>query len=657
MLTAGSRPLLRRAAARAGDADPPARTRRRVSRPVAALAAAAGAIALALAAAGPAVADQARQRQQWVLAALDVSAAWHVTQGRGVVVAVIDSGVDPSVSDLTGSVTPGPDYTGVSTPQSNPNWGAHGTWMASLIAGHGHGPGNRNGILGVAPQSRILSIRVITDRSDPGYSAYLAESEWRGQHELARAIRYAVAHHAGVISMSLGYDAPSLTVRAALQYALTHNVVVVASSGNSGTSQTAQGNGAPYSFPADYPGVIGVAAVSESGRPAYFSSENLSVQIAAPGVNVPAQGRGSKYWVVSGTSPACALTAGVAALVRSKYPKLTASQVRSAITESSAHQPKNHYDDHVGFGTVDAAAALKTAGVLARQVAAGKTRAGKAAASGHFGNGQTGVPAFPVPPRGRAKFLVLLAIAAACLLLVFTSLWLLVAGRRGRKSRRSLPSSSPAGPRPAAGSSGFGGAAMDVRYPTQIYPAQPYRQSRPDLGLLGAPGQGYPGPGYPWPGYSGQPGQPAGSGSGRPGSGPARPGLPQSGVPGPGVPRSGLPGPGVPRSGLPRSGLSRSGLPGSGSVGRGSVRRGTVGPDSSGHGPAGPRPSRPVQPGRSQPRPVQPGRSQPRPVQPGPARAEPVAPESARLGGRGRWVPPAGLRGSGVRAGQPSGPG
>ncbi len=152
----------------------------------------ASAIALPLAAAGSASADQARQRQQWVLSALDVSAAWRMTQGRGVTVAVIDSGVDPSVSDLAGSVTTGPDFTRVHTPPVNPNWGAHGTWMASLIAGHGHGPGGKNGILGVAPKAKILSIRVITDRSDPGYSRYQAEPEWRGQLELAKAIRYAV---------------------------------------------------------------------------------------------------------------------------------------------------------------------------------------------------------------------------------------------------------------------------------------------------------------------------------------------------------------------------------------------------------------------------------------------------------------------------------
>jgi len=85
--------------------------------------------------ASPASADSVRNAEQWVLNAVDAPAAWPVSQGQGVVVAVIDSGVKPDVSDLTGSVITGPDYSGVHTPPSNPNWGMHGTWMASLIAG------------------------------------------------------------------------------------------------------------------------------------------------------------------------------------------------------------------------------------------------------------------------------------------------------------------------------------------------------------------------------------------------------------------------------------------------------------------------------------------------------------------------------------------
>ena len=496
MLIPGSRRELERAVPPGGTH--PVRSARRILRLVAPALAVASAIAVPLAAAGPANADQARKRQQWVLAALQVPAAWKITHGGGVTVAVIDSGVDPTVSDLTGSVKTGPDYTGVHTPETNPNWGAHGTWMASLIAGHGHGKGNKDGILGVAPKSRILSIRVITDQTDPGYPKYHNEPAWRAQLQLAKAIRYAVNSHAGVISMSLGYDAASLAVRSALQYALGHNVVVVASSGNEGTSQTRTNPAAPYSFPADYPGVIGVAAVSESGHPAYFSSENLSVQVAAPGVDVPAQGRGSKYWLVSGTSPACALTAGVAALIRSRYSRLTAAQVRNAITLSTTNRPSTGYDDQVGFGTVDAAAALKAAGQLARQTPGGNTAAEKAAASGRFGRGNAGGPTFPVAPRGREKLLVLLGISAACLLIVLTALWRLIAGR-GRRKSGSAARPKPTGPSAPAGSAGYGGNAGSGLYPTQIYPAQPYRQPRPDTGYLGMQA------GYPVPGYLGQP--------------------------------------------------------------------------------------------------------------------------------------------------------
>ena len=115
-------------------------------RRIAVVAALCGTVALALA--PGAAADSIRDNQQWVLGMMDVRAAWQQTEGAGVTVAVIDSGVNPYVSDLTGSVITGPDLSGVSTRPSNPNWGVHGTWMASLIAGHGHAGGS-SGIIDV----------------------------------------------------------------------------------------------------------------------------------------------------------------------------------------------------------------------------------------------------------------------------------------------------------------------------------------------------------------------------------------------------------------------------------------------------------------------------------------------------------------------------
>src|SRR5580692_7827313 len=197
-----------------------------------------GGLAAAALALGPAVpasaapSDSVRDQQQWVLDMLNVQDAWSLSKGAHVTVAVIDSGVDPNVSDLVGSVTSGTDFTDLNTPPSNPNWGDHGTWMASIIAGHGDGFEDDDGIIGVAPDAHILSIRVIPDTTDPGYKKYDSEAEGTIQDELAEGIREAVRDHAQVISMSIGYSAPSGAVRAALQYAYSHGIVLVASSGN-----------------------------------------------------------------------------------------------------------------------------------------------------------------------------------------------------------------------------------------------------------------------------------------------------------------------------------------------------------------------------------------------------------------------------------------
>ena len=161
-----------------------------------ALLAAAGLVSLAALAAAPALDAAAApadsiQDQPAVGAehAQRPGAAWSVTRGAGVTVAVIDSGVNPDVSDLSGSVITGPDYTGVTTRPSSSDWGVHGTWMASLIAGHGH-DGGLSGVTGIAPAARILSIRVIPDRADPHYGKY--ERERGGRHPAVAGQRHQV---------------------------------------------------------------------------------------------------------------------------------------------------------------------------------------------------------------------------------------------------------------------------------------------------------------------------------------------------------------------------------------------------------------------------------------------------------------------------------
>jgi hypothetical protein len=372
------------------------------------------ALPAAAAVAGPA--DPVRDSQQWVFDMLDVQAAWQVTEGSGVTVAVIDSGVYPNVSDLSGStVTSGPDLTGLHTSPDNANWGQHGTWMASIIAGHGH-DGGYDGIMGIAPAAKILSIRVIPDKGDPGYQAYNNEPEQRIQDELADGIRTAVKDHAQVISMSIGYSAPSGVVRDAIMYAYQHGTVLVASSGNSGDNDTQHGSGspglAPVSFPAEYPGVLGVGAVTINGTPASFSSSNLSVQVAAPGKGVPAQGRNGLYYTVDGTSPACALVAGVVALIKSRYPTISPALVTEALTSTAQQTPSGSYDVDTGFGIIDADAALLKAGQLMRD----RPQGSQVSLSAHFGGGPAAVPAAPVTPRGdgaRMAFTILFVLSLA----------------------------------------------------------------------------------------------------------------------------------------------------------------------------------------------------------------------------------------------------
>ena len=421
----------------------------------------AGALGVQSATAPPATADSVRDGQQGVLAMLNVPAAWTVSRGRGVTVAVLDSGVQPAVSDLAGSVATGPDLSGVGTSPGSADWGQHGTWMASIIAGHGHGAGAQDGIVGVAPEARILSIRVIPDRNDPGYSGYEREQEDQGQDSLAQGIRYAVGHGAGVISMSIGYGSPSASVRSALQYAYGHGVAVVAASGNSGDTPTASRDGyAPLKFPADYPGVIGVAAVGSSGTVAGFSSDNLSVDVAAPGVNVSAQGRDGQYWLVTGTSPACALVAGVAALIKSGSPGLAPDLLARALSSTTQFRPARGYDQEVGFGTVDAAAALAAAGRLsAQRAAAGQLSAQRAAGAGatpavNFGGGPSAVPPEPVRPRGGGQLVLFAILALTALVLVMAAVSRLAVLSRMRR-REQEP--APSGPVPftAAGSPGY----------------------------------------------------------------------------------------------------------------------------------------------------------------------------------------------------------
>jgi type VII secretion-associated serine protease mycosin len=354
---------------------------------------------------------------------IDVPGAWPVTKGAGVTVAVLDTGADANAPDLAGSVVTGPDFTAGANPPGYQPPELHGTYIASLIAAHGSGPGDSGGVIGVAPQARILSVRVILDSSEPGYAIYNENSSYADA--IPEGIRYAVTHGATVINMSLGSTSPTRDMRLAISYAISHDVVVVAAAGNDATA----GSGyTPYSYPAAFTSVISVAAVvGTSGTGAAFSDRNSSVVISAPGVGVVGAAPGGEYLLGDGTSQASAFVAGVAALIRSKYPRLTPAAVTQALVSSTEHRPPGGYSPDVGFGEVDASAALAAASKLA----AVPTQAGLPAGA-HFGAGPAGP--IQVVHRDYRRILTFGVLAATGVLgfLLALMLLLLLQLRRGR---------------------------------------------------------------------------------------------------------------------------------------------------------------------------------------------------------------------------------
>ncbi|MEU8804313.1 S8 family serine peptidase [Spirillospora sp. NPDC048819] len=294
--------------------------------------------------------DQIRARE-WHLEALRTQKAWKYSKGRGVTVAVLDTGVDKNHPDLTGQVLTGPDLTGGVRSPGTRYWGLHGTSMASIISGHGHGPRLSQGMMGVAPQSHILSIRVTLENDDP-----LRRDNGQGgssdRDAVAQGIRYAVDHGADIINMSLGggrqFYNGTKSQESAIKYALDKGVVLIASAGNDGSGANRK------NFPAAYPGVIAVGALDRRLRLWKDSNRRSHAAVCAPGVDIVSADASNGYVVGTGTSASSAMVAGVAALVRSRYPRLTPAEVREALIQGSPARRGRPTGSSTCQGTVDA---------------------------------------------------------------------------------------------------------------------------------------------------------------------------------------------------------------------------------------------------------------------------------------------------------------
>jgi len=268
--------------------------------------------------------------------------AWDVSKTTGSqIVAVLDTGVDAGHPDLVGHLVPG--YNAVSSTRPNPvDDNGHGTMTLGIIAAAAN---NGIGVAGVGWNVKAMPVKVL-GADGSGYDSDIAEG-----------IDWAVTHGAKVINMSLGGPDNDPILYDAIKRAYANGVVTVVAAGNDGSSDA--------QYPALYPEAIAVAATDATGSLTDFSSFGYWLDIAAPGVDILSTGPRNltpsgyePYWYCTGTSCSAPIVAGVAALVRNKWPSLTPAQVAQRLEGLSRDAGPRGIDDYYGYGILDAYAAL-----------------------------------------------------------------------------------------------------------------------------------------------------------------------------------------------------------------------------------------------------------------------------------------------------------
>jgi type VII secretion-associated serine protease mycosin len=291
--------------------------------------------------------DYIRDDEYW-LDQYGIRSAWSTTEGKGITIAVIDTGVDGSVPDLAGAVKGGIDYSGHGASNGQQPVGTadernHGTMVASLAAGRGTAGGA--GMLGAAPEATIMPISI-------GFGAAATNSD----EQIAEAVMYAVKHGANVINMSLTRNTlawPESWDKAFL-YAMQHNVVIVAAAGNRGSGTSEVG------APATMPGVLTVAGVDRNEKASVdASAQGITIGVSAPSEELLGAVPGGGYVQWEGTSGSTPIVSGVVALVMAAHPKMDAANVINRIVKTARDAGAKGVDPIYGYGLLNAAAAVR----------------------------------------------------------------------------------------------------------------------------------------------------------------------------------------------------------------------------------------------------------------------------------------------------------
>ena len=292
----------------------------------------------------PYLTDPTSYRYQYMHDTVDSYAAWGVTTGKGVTVAVIDTGVKANHEDLPNlrrvEVTNGKDSLGLDDATG------HGTHVAGII---GAAMGNGKGGAGIAPGATILSLRVVNA------AGYIYDSA------LIAALRTAVKNGAQIVNISIGGTAYNAVFQKVINEAAEAGVTVVAAMGNDGTNC--------LNYPAGYDNVIGVVSVDRTNNRASGSSYGTWGDVAAPGAAVWSTTNNGSYGPKSGTSMASPVVAGVAALYKSVHPDATPAQITARLKATATRGGSD-----LGAGIVNAAAALsEKPGIPTAEIRSGET--------------------------------------------------------------------------------------------------------------------------------------------------------------------------------------------------------------------------------------------------------------------------------------------
>lgn len=285
------------------------------------------------------------QETAWGVQRIGADHVWSKNTGKGVNVAILDTGVDYDHPDLAGNIAGGINYAGGWWKDGSTNkayWDdkyGHGSYCAGIVAALN----NNIGVVGVAPGARLWAVKVLGDN---GYG-YISD--------IIQGIEWCVDNGMDIASMSFGAAEYSESLANACNAACNAGVLLVAAAGNE--------KGGPVIYPAAYKSVIAVSATNTNDVIADFSSTGPEVELAAPGVDIKSTYTNGQYAIGSGTSMACPHVAGAAALAWAADPSLTAEQLRIRLQQTAEDLGAAGRDNLYGYGLVNAAAAAQAADI------------------------------------------------------------------------------------------------------------------------------------------------------------------------------------------------------------------------------------------------------------------------------------------------------